>query len=413
MTNYYNDKERKEIAELEYSDLTIEQELRTQSKDKTIGYVSQVNDKATGEQSFVVTDKYVSPTAPLSEREKVKEVTVLYRGSTGIDKTLEQPVDVYRDWWVNDVDMAHKILTPNQGQSPQLKSSASTLKEAMGLYPNAQISVYGHSLGSMNAQYALADISKDDIGRISGGYFYQGPNVYSTLNSGQQSIADQLTALGLLYNYVDDKDLVPIGYGKGKLAVGQVIPVKSKKVSLIDQHMWGGYEYDNFGNVLLDTKGNKDAIKFETKQRIAGLSNLKKIMMKSGGGSLSGVQEIFLNAMEAKAITTGFQQTVQSEMNELKKWFQTEIDNANELWKTSCSDAETFGEHLTYSEELEALAAGNVTEASIVSEPVNEYEKSLSVLQSSESDLKTLLKNIEGAIEKQVSVDKELASYLF
>lgn len=51
MTNYYNDKERKEIAELEYSDLTIEQELKTQSKDKTIGYVSQVNDKATGEQS--------------------------------------------------------------------------------------------------------------------------------------------------------------------------------------------------------------------------------------------------------------------------------------------------------------------------------------------------------------------------
>lgn len=54
---------------------------------------------------------------------------------------------------------------------------------------------------------------------------------------------------------------ITFDYAKGKLAVRQVIPVKSKKVSLIDQHMWGGYEYDHFGNVLLDTKGNKDAIK--------------------------------------------------------------------------------------------------------------------------------------------------------
>lgn len=69
MANTYNDKERKEIAELEYQNLTLEQELKLQNKDKTIGYVSQVNDKSTGEQSFVVTDVYV-PKNCTSLREK-------------------------------------------------------------------------------------------------------------------------------------------------------------------------------------------------------------------------------------------------------------------------------------------------------------------------------------------------------
>jgi hypothetical protein len=75
----------------------------------------------------------------------VKEVTVLYRGSTGLDKTLEKPGDVYRDWVVNNSEMAHKILASEQGNPPpQLVSSAETLKEAMELYPNANFSVYGH-----------------------------------------------------------------------------------------------------------------------------------------------------------------------------------------------------------------------------------------------------------------------------
>lgn len=55
----------------------------------------------------------------------------------------------------------------------------------MRLYPNAQVYVYGHSLGSMNAQYAIADLDKKDINRISGGFFYQGPNIYSNLTPKQ------------------------------------------------------------------------------------------------------------------------------------------------------------------------------------------------------------------------------------
>ncbi|MGK0552946.1 hypothetical protein ACSFB8_12840, partial [Enterococcus faecalis] len=83
------------------------------------------------------------------------------------------------------------------------------------------------------------------------------------------------------------------------------------------------------------------------------------------------------------------------------------------LWSQTKSDAQHWGEHLAAIEELEALEAGNATERSIVQDPVEEAEKSLSVLKASEEELSILLGNIEKAIESQVALDKELANYLF
>ena len=48
-----------------------------------------------------------------------------------------------------------------------------------------------------------------------------------------------------------------IGYGENKKTVGQVIYVASKSLGLkgmIDQHMWGGYQFNEKGNILTDTK---------------------------------------------------------------------------------------------------------------------------------------------------------------
>ncbi|MBC1341637.1 hypothetical protein HB802_10240 [Listeria welshimeri] len=413
MNKYYSDKEHVEIARKEYDGWEKGYEVKL-NNDKPLGYISQINNKPTGEQSFVITDNYVPLSAPKKERESVKEITVLYRGSTGIDKIKEQTGDVYKDWVVNDSDMAHKISTSKQGKvSPQLTSSAETLKNVLKEYPNAQVSVYGHSLGSMNGQYAVSDLSIDDSKRIMGGYFFQGPNIYDTLTYSQRYIADSLTSLGKLNNYVDGKDLIPIGYGDGKPLVGRLIPLDSKKVGFTSQHMWGGYQYDVFGNVLLDTKDKVEMLEYEMKQRISGLEGLKSQFMVSGNGALSTAQEIFLDASEAKAITVGYKQSLQTEIDSLKKWFQTEITNANDLWQTSKSDAQYWGEHLDEYEELDALASEEVTKHSIVIEPVEEYEDSLFALKTLEEELDNVLKNIEKAIESQVILDEELAKYLF
>ncbi|HAO5758509.1 TPA: hypothetical protein IP900_002872, partial [Listeria monocytogenes] len=171
-----NDYERVKLAQKEYDKLTVEGAVNiptANGTEKTIGIVSQkINNKSTGEQSYIITDKYTPPTASISERNKVKELTILYKGSTapanGNFNVPKHPdyKDVRKDWLSNDIPTAIQIT--NGGGStvtPQLKTSAETLKQTMKLYPNAQIYVYGHSLGSMNAQYAIADLDKKDIKR--------------------------------------------------------------------------------------------------------------------------------------------------------------------------------------------------------------------------------------------------------
>ncbi|MBO0465927.1 hypothetical protein JZO73_00075 [Enterococcus plantarum] len=56
MTNF-TDEERKFIAEQEYKNWTVNDEVMINKGKKSIGYVSKVvNDKKTGEQAFIITD---------------------------------------------------------------------------------------------------------------------------------------------------------------------------------------------------------------------------------------------------------------------------------------------------------------------------------------------------------------------
>lgn len=187
-----SDKEHVELANREYDNLKINSTVSVSKGKKKIGEVSQINNNLkTGEQSYVITKDYVPANAPLSEREKVKEVTVLYRGSTGVDQLLAfdsmKSLDVFQDWILNDAPAAAQVA----GQKgtiapPQFKSAASSLKETLKTYPNAKVYIYGHSLGSMNGQYAIADLSKQQLNRIESAYLYQGPNIYTTLTPEQK-----------------------------------------------------------------------------------------------------------------------------------------------------------------------------------------------------------------------------------
>ncbi len=85
MSQTITDQERVELAQKEYEDLKIKEKvkvLKSDGRGKDIGTVSQ---KPTGEQSFIITDKYTPPTASSTERNKVKELTILYKGSTASD----------------------------------------------------------------------------------------------------------------------------------------------------------------------------------------------------------------------------------------------------------------------------------------------------------------------------------------
>ncbi|ENE8479584.1 DUF2974 domain-containing protein [Listeria monocytogenes] len=422
MNQVITDEDRVRLAKKEYDPLQIKKEVIisvSDEKEKTIGIVSQkINNKSTGEQSYIITDKYTPPTASISERNKVKELTILYKGSTapanGNFNVPKHPdyKDVRKDWLSNDIPTAIQIT--NGGGStvtPQLKTSAETLKQTMKLYPNAQIYVYGHSLGSMNAQYAIADLDKKDIKRISGGFFYQGPNIYSNLTPKQQDTVKAINALDRLFNFVDRKDLVPIGYGIGDPTIGHLIEVESKKAGMVEQHMWGGYQFDEDGNILTDKEGSLRLAKYATAQQLASINIMRTSFSKSGG-ALSSSEEIFLDAAEGLAITQGMKQTIQGEIKDLKDMFDKAIENAEELWRDTLSDARDIGSKLSESEILTALALGNATESKIVIDIVQDCEKSLAEATKIEQEYDKLLEQINEAIKSQLKTDQELAKQI-
>ncbi|EOX1308671.1 hypothetical protein ACPDKE_002286 [Listeria monocytogenes] len=422
MNGAYTDQERVELARKEYAKINQEEVVKiptANGTEKTIGIVSKkINNKSTGEQSYIITDKYTPPTASISERNKVKELTILYKGSTapanGNFNVPKHPdyKDVRKDWLSNDIPTAIQIT--NGGGStvtPQLKTSAETLKQTMKLYPNAQIYVYGHSLGSMNAQYAIADLDKKDIKRISGGFFYQGPNIYSNLTPKQQDTVKAINALDRLFNFVDRKDYVPIGYGIGDPTIGHLIEVESKKAGMVEQHMWGGYQFDEDGNVLTNKEGSLRLAKYATAQQLASINIMRTSFSKSGG-ALSSSEEIFLDAAEGLAITQGMKQTIQGEIKDLKDMFDKAIENAEELWRDTLSDARDIGSKLSESEILTALALGNATESKIVIDIVQDCEKSLAEATKIEQEYDKLLEQINEAIKSQLKTDQELAKQI-
>ena len=71
---------------------------------------------------------------------------------------LNNPVDFFADWIVNDLPMVRKIIGFDLDRTPppQLQSSAVTLRETLKKYPNAKIDMYRHLLASMNVQYTVA-----------------------------------------------------------------------------------------------------------------------------------------------------------------------------------------------------------------------------------------------------------------
>ncbi|MGT2965620.1 hypothetical protein BU200_10445, partial [Streptococcus acidominimus] len=91
----YTDYQNKQIAQKEYEkNIRIGQELTIDRGKTTIGYVSEIEDTASGFQAYIVTDVKLPENPSQADYDKVKHVTMLYRGSSGFNEFLEKPWDV-------------------------------------------------------------------------------------------------------------------------------------------------------------------------------------------------------------------------------------------------------------------------------------------------------------------------------
>ena len=318
----YTDKENVEIAQQEYENHKVGYSLETSGSGKYVGTLSDANNNRTnnGEQIFTYTKtstgrEAVPPTASAEERAQVKEITIMYQGSASPSNLVTNPDEFWRDWKDNDAPALYNIFkgqaTGEPGKAPgQWEASAAYLKEMMEKYPNAKINLYGHSLGSMDVQYAIANVK--DYDRINSVNIYQGPNIYPTLTPEQKANVSALYSK--TNNYIDSNDIIGLGYFKGQGTVGKVYKFNGYNMPLseadnrrfdevipglsnyrsglefIDKipglnlansgvkmnitHMWGGYRFDKDGN-LIDANSNQVQA-WEKPEEVAKLEALTK-----------------------------------------------------------------------------------------------------------------------------------------
>ena len=359
MSRQYSDHERQKIANEEYTSYSETDPLKIindKGKKETIGTVRQVIENETGLKVYVV------------ESPDKSEISVLYEGSKEPGKDGWEV-----DWKVNDIPMAKNIITKKKEVTPQLESAATTLNNVLENYPNAKISVYAHSLGSMNAQYALANVR--DISRISGAYIYQGPNIYPVFTEEQQQRVDAMKYR--IHNYIDQRDTVPIGYPKdapgykaelnSKNAVGIVHHVDSNfNWDPIAQHMWGGYVFNEDGSLKIKKASSSFAKRYSSflDKVSSGLYYYAKAKEALASGGYTSGEELFLDSEHALTISSGFHEVANAGQEEIRSIVRKAHQKAEKI--VASTYQVPFGFILSPTEVATAYSAGGVSRTTIV-----------------------------------------------
>lgn len=429
----YVDDSNLQIAMTEYNDNSINREVKDQY-DRSVGTVTQVYDNTghvtlppgvkelealtgnitgrtmeslsgAGEQVYAVVKN------PKENAEDVQEVTVLFRGSTGPDHILNEAPDVWNDWAENDAVVAKRIimqsnLSDRDQSTEQLKASARALKDIMEKYPNAKINIYGHSLGSMDAQYAMAALEAAQIERIQQAYIYNGPDVYRILSPEQRKIVDQIK--GRIYNYADPKDKISMvgrDPAKGSIgSVGMVYYVDSEQEDFVNQHMTYGYRLDKDGKIKI--LSNTSTVAYNN--FLIKMESFKRIKKSLASDGFTSDERIFLDSEQAKLTASGIYHIVTEELDVLKKLYNDGVQDASEVL-VSCSNV-PWGFILSSYETEVAYSDGGVTYETTVGVIQKRFTPVLDTAKQLEKDFTDLEKQIKDGIQKKLDEDEELAN---
>ncbi|HFR3866683.1 TPA: Mbeg1-like protein [Streptococcus suis] len=402
MTEKYTNRDRQKIANKEYSAYKFGDEVNigTLEHPRYIGTVRKVLKDATGLDGYVV-------------EEPDGNVIVLFQGSKGPGKE-----GAAADWLDNDLPMAHNIISNKSEVTPQLQSASRTLNQVLKDYPNAQITVYGHSLGSMNAQYALATVS--DIDRIAGAYIYNGPNVYPALTEAEKARVNALKYR--IHNYIDQKDFVPIGYsgkdapgykspaGTSEGAIGIVYRVDSKtNLNPIDQHVWGGYQWNADGSLKVKEGSSKLEQHYSNalhhvSSEMYHYATLKATLSRGG---FSSRETIYLDSEQARILAQGLVKVAETTHQTLEKETTSTLTEVNEVY--SSLGNVPFGFILSPDEVRQAYSSAGVDYHSLVGDSTNQVEKFVTRSNQLKKDLVDLESQIQAGIEQKVTEDQTLA----
>ena len=173
------------------------------------------------------------------------EVTLLFKGSYGFKKGTPQ---TWRDEWLKtNLPILRTMLSHERRVPSQLKTASKLLDETIHQFYGTQIYIYGHSLGSINAQFALANCHHPEA--IGAAYLYEGTNIWLLFTPKERRCVAKMREK--IFNYVDIYDPVTLGITETHHMVGQLRYVDSEPMKPIKQHMWGGYSFNPDGSLKL------------------------------------------------------------------------------------------------------------------------------------------------------------------
>ena len=367
MSRVFSDYERKKIAKEEYVSYRENQEFQIVNDEgeyETIGIVREKFHDNSGLDGYVV------------ENVETKEVIVLFQGS-------EQPFSLggLIDWGLNDFPMAWNIFWQYQAATDQLHAAANKLNQILRDYPEAQISLYAHSLGGMDGQFALANVT--DPFRIKEAHIYQTPNIYMQLTPAQKKTVD---------------------------SVGIVHQVDANAVNNpISQHMWGGYSFDNYGK-LREKEDTTDIERRYAKSRDLmrmGMYRFSLLKDKLAFNGLTGSEKIFLDSEHAQVLLSSLMKASQVAAEELKKIYMQSINEAEEIMTSTY--IVPFGYSLSPEEVAEAYRQGGVNRQNIVNDIVETIKPYVDTGDMLSAEFNALASEINWGIQELLNHDAQLA----
>ena len=271
-----------------------------------------------------------------------------------------------------------------------------------------QISLYAHSLGGMDGQFALANVS--DPSRIKEAHIYQTPNIYMQLTPAQRKTADLLKYR--IHNYVDDMDIVALAYPKSgsENSVGIVHHVDANAVNNpISQHMWGGYSFDNYGK-LREKEDTTDIERRYAKSRDLmrmGMYRFSLLKDKLAFNGLTGSEKIFLDSEHAQVLLSSLMKASQVAAEELKKIYMQSINEAEEIMTSTY--IVPFGYSLSPEEVAEAYRQGGVNRQNIVNDIVETIKPYVDTGDMLSAEFNALASEINWGIQELLNHDAQLA----
>lgn len=217
---------------------------------------------------------------------------------------------------------------------------------------------------------------------------------------------------GEIIYFVSENDILNniAGIGNASLYPGKIYVLKNGKPHDItgfltkEEQDFIRQHTPNLNKINLAVKKVHD----NTSKQLNDLVNLRLKFLKSGGG-LSASEEIYLDASEALILTKGMRDTLQIEIDDIKKMYQEAKKDFDTLWTNTVKMGDSIGATLVQGEVVDSLNAGGATEPIVRIEPKGEFEQKISELTAIQQEYHELIGQIQTSINKQVETDQELA----